>query len=56
MRDLFVVAVQQMKQRSWGCPYSYDLFRLRQEHGWLNIRRGVASIRDSRTQRRVMSA
>jgi hypothetical protein len=37
-------------------PYSYDLFRLLQEHGWLNIRRGVASIRDSRTQRRVMSA
>ena len=37
-------------------PYSYDLFRLFQEHGWLNVRRGVASIRDSRTQRRVMSA
>jgi hypothetical protein len=36
--------------------YSYDLFRPLQEHGWLNIRRGVASIRDSRTQRRVMSA
>jgi hypothetical protein len=37
-------------------PYSYDLFRVFQEHGWLNIRRSVASIRDSRTQRRAMSA
>jgi hypothetical protein len=37
-------------------PYSYDLFRLCQENGWLNIRRGVASIRESRTQRRAMSA
>jgi hypothetical protein len=37
-------------------PYSFDLFRLCQEHGWLNIRRGVASIRDNRTQRRIMSA
>lgn len=38
-------------------PYSYDLFRLCQEQGWLNIRRGVASIRDSsRSQRRAMSA
>lgn len=25
-------------------PYSYDLFRLLQENGWLNIRRGVSSI------------
>ena len=37
-------------------PYSYDLFHLFQENGWLNIRRGVASIRESKTQRRVMSA
>src|SRR4029077_19097473 len=37
-------------------PYSYALFRLCQENGWLNIRRGVASIRESRTQRRAMSA
>ena len=37
-------------------PYSYDLFRLLQENGWLNIRRGVASIRETRTQRRAMSA
>ena len=37
-------------------PFTYDLFRLCQEHGWLNIRRGVASIRDNRAQRRVMSA
>jgi hypothetical protein len=34
-------------------PYSYDLFRVFQESGWLNIRRGVASIRESRVQRRV---
>jgi hypothetical protein len=37
-------------------PYSYDLFRLFQEHGWLNVRRGVSSIRDTRPQRRSMSA
>jgi hypothetical protein len=37
-------------------PYSYDLFRLLQENGWLNIRRGVASVRENRTQRRAMSA
>lgn len=37
-------------------PYSYDLFRLLQENGWLNIRRGVSSIREGRTQRRVMTA
>ena len=38
-------------------PYGYDLFRLFQEQGWLNIRRGVASIRESsRGQRRAMSA
>lgn len=37
-------------------PYSYDLFRIFQENGWLNIRRGVASIREVRSQRRVMSA
>jgi len=37
-------------------PYSYDLFRLLQENGWLNIRRGVSSIREGRAQRRAMSA
>ena len=37
-------------------PYSYDLFHLFQENGWLNTRRGVASIRESRTPRRAMSA
>jgi hypothetical protein len=38
-------------------PYSYDLFRLFQEHGWLNLRRSVSSIRESRmSQRRAMSA
>ena len=36
-------------------PYSHDLFRLFQENGWLNIRRGVSSIRE-RPQRRTMSA
>ena len=37
-------------------PYSYDLFRVCQEQGWLNVRRGVSSIRESRATRRVMSA
>jgi hypothetical protein len=37
-------------------PYTYDLFRLFQEQGWLNIRRSVASIRETRAQRRAMSA
>src|SRR5215471_796433 len=38
-------------------PYTYDLFRLFQENGWLNLRRGVSSIRENRTQgRRAMSA
>jgi hypothetical protein len=38
-------------------PYTYDLFRLFQENGWLNVRRGVSSIRESsRSQRRAMSA
>src|SRR6202035_2936555 len=36
--------------------FTYDLFRLFQEHGWLNIRRGEGSIRDIRAQRRVMAA
>lgn len=37
-------------------PYSYDLFKLFQDQGWLNVRRSVASIRESRNQRRAMSA
>ena len=37
-------------------PYSYDLFKVFQEQGWLNVRRGVSSIRETRTQRRSMSA
>jgi hypothetical protein len=37
-------------------PYSYDLFRIFQENGWLNVRRGVASIREGRAQRRAMTA
>jgi len=37
-------------------PNSYDLVHVFQENGWLNIRRGVSSIRESRTSRRVMSA
>lgn len=37
-------------------PYSYDLFRLLQDNGWLNLRRGVSSIRESKVQRRAMSA
>ena len=37
-------------------PYSADLFKLCQESGWLNIRRGVSSIREGRSQRRAVSA
>ena len=37
-------------------PYTYDLFKLFHENGWLNIRRGVSTIRESRPQRRAMSA
>jgi hypothetical protein len=37
-------------------PYTYDLFKLFQENGWLNVRRGVSTIRESRPQRRAMSA
>jgi hypothetical protein len=37
-------------------PNSYDLFHVFQENGWLNLRRGVSSIRESRASRRVMSA
>jgi len=36
-------------------PYSCDLFRVFQEQGWLNLRRGVSTIRETR-QRRAMSA
>ena len=36
-------------------PYSYDLFHLFQENGWLNVRRGVSSIRETRSQRQIMS-
>ena len=37
-------------------PYSSELFRVFQENGWLNLRRSVSSIRETRAQRRVMSA
>jgi hypothetical protein len=37
-------------------PYTYDLFHLFQENNWLNVRRGVASIRETRPQRRAMTA
>jgi hypothetical protein len=37
-------------------PYSAELFRTLQENGWLNLRRGVSSIRETRPQRRAMSA
>jgi hypothetical protein len=36
-------------------PYAYDLFRLLQEYGWLNIRGGVSNIRE-RPQRKTMAA
>jgi len=38
-------------------PYTFELFRLLQENGWLNLRRGVSSIREaSRPQRQRMTA
>ena len=37
-------------------PYSYELFKLFQDNGWLNLRRSVASIRETRSQRRAMTA
>jgi hypothetical protein len=37
-------------------PYTYDLFKLFQDSGWLNIRRGVSTIRENHQQRRAMSA
>jgi len=37
-------------------PYTYDLFRLLQENGWLNIRRGVSTIRETRNTRRSVAA
>lgn len=37
-------------------PYSYELFKLFQENNWLNLRRSVASIRETRSQRRAMTA
>jgi hypothetical protein len=39
-------------------PYTFELFRLMQENGWLNLRRGVSSIREAtaRPQRRTMTA
>jgi hypothetical protein len=54
----FAVTDEQGKEEiiTGEVPYTYDLFHLFQENGWLNIRRGVASIRETRTQRRSMSA
>jgi hypothetical protein len=38
-------------------PYTFELFRLLQENGWLNLRRGVSSIREAaRPQRQRMTA
>ncbi len=34
-------------------PYAYELFSLFQERGWLNLRRGVSTIRESRMRRSV---
>src|SRR5215813_9917187 len=36
-------------------PYTYDLFQVFRENGWLNIRRGVSTIRE-KPQRRTMAA
>ncbi|HEV8046768.1 MAG TPA: hypothetical protein VGP35_03510 [Terriglobales bacterium] len=58
MQVAFAVTDDQGKEEiiTGEVPYSYDLFRILQENGWLNIRRGVASVRENRTQRRAMSA
>jgi len=32
-------------------PYALDLFKIFQEQGWLNVRRGVSSIRETRARR-----
>ena len=37
-------------------PYAFDLFRMFQEQGWLNQRRGIASVRPETRSRRVASA
>jgi len=37
-------------------PYAFDLFRMFQEQGWLNQRRGIASVRPESRSRRVASA
>jgi hypothetical protein len=39
-------------------PYTFELFRLMQENGWLNLRRSVSSIREAaaRPQRQRMTA
>ncbi len=34
-------------------PYAYEFFNLCQERGWLNLRRGVSTIRESRMRRSV---
>jgi hypothetical protein len=54
----FAVADDQGKEEiiTGEVPYNFDLFQLFQENGWLKIRRGVASIRDSGTARRALSA
>jgi len=54
----FSVVDEQSKKKiiTGEIPYSYDLFRVCQENGWLNIRRGVSSIREGRAQRRAMTA
>ena len=54
----FSVADDQEKEEiiTGEVPYSYDLFHVFQENGWLTIRRGVASTRESRAQRRAISA
>jgi hypothetical protein len=52
---LNVKLVHFTKQNSPDEPVQVAL-HLFQENGWLNIRRGVASIRENRAQRRAMSA
>ena len=58
MQVAFAVTDDQGKEEiiTGEVPYSFDLFHVFQENGWLTIRRGVASIRESRAQRRAISA
>ena len=54
----FAVTDEQGMEQIITCevPYAYDLFRVFQEQGWINPRRGVSSIRNDTRSRRAVSA